>query len=241
MISRVAPVAGQVLLALAAVYGLLVGLGLLLTSGLEESALLDREEEVNEALAGGRTSLLNDLTYVLSGLGNTWAVIGALVVVAAALRLATKRWTLSGYLVLAVSGQVIVFLLVQVTIERPRPDVERLDVAPPTSSFPSGHTGAAIALFLGSALLVAWYVRRRWIKVVALTLLVSVPVLVAYARLYRGMHFPSDIVGSVVNGLSCVAIAARSVLGPARRGDPALDPPVAPARYLAGASSVGPA
>ena len=84
--------------------------------------------------------------------------------------------------------------------------------------------------FLASALLVAWYVKRRWVKILALTLLVSVPLLVAYGRLYRGMHHPTDIVSAYLNGITCITIAATNVLGRGwRRGDAAPDPSPTPA------------
>lgn len=236
MLNRVARIAGRVIVLLAVLYGVLVGIGLLLTKVFERSALIREEDELNQALADGRTPTMNDVTYVLSGLGNTGAIIGAMLVVAIALRLASKKWTLSVFLVLAVSAQALVFLLVTLTISRQRPDVKRLDDSPPTSSFPSGHTGAATALFLASALLVAWYVKRRWVKILAVTLLVAVPLLVAYGRLYRGMHHPTDIVGAYLNGITCITIAATNVLGRGwRRGDAGSDP--SPAPVTTGAST----
>jgi len=230
MLGQVARTAGRVVVLLAVLYGVLVGIGLLLTKVFERSALVREEAELNQALADGRTPTMNDVTYVLSGLGNTGAIIGAMVVVAVALRLASKKWSLSVFLVLAVSAQALVFLLVTLTISRQRPDVKQLDESPPTSSYPSGHTGAATALFLASALLVAWYVRRRWVKILALVVLVAVPLLVAYGRLYRGMHHPTDIVGAYVNGITCVTIAAANVLGRGwRRGEGGPDPSPFPA------------
>lgn len=236
MLRRVARIAGRVIVLLAVLYGVLVGIGLLLTKVFEKSALVREEDEFNQALADGRTPTMNDITYVLSGLGNTGAIIGAMLVVAIALRLASKKWTLSVFLVLAVSAQALVFLLVTLTISRQRPDVKKLDDSPPTSSFPSGHTGAATALFLASALLVAWYVRRRWVRILGITLLVAVPLLVAYGRLYRGMHHPTDIVGAYLNGIASITIAATSVLGRGRRrrGDGGPDP--SPAPVAAGAT-----
>lgn len=235
MLTRVARVAGRVLLLLAVLYGVLVGIGLLLTRVLENSDLVREEEELNQALADGRTPTMNDVTYLLSGLGNTGAIIGALVVVAIGLRLAMKRWEPSVFLLVAVSAQALVFLLVTLTISRQRPDVKQLDTSPPTSSFPSGHTGAATALFVASALLVGWYVRRRAVKIAAVTLLVAVPLLVAYGRLYRGMHHPSDILGAYLNGLACITIASTNVLGrgwrrSARHPDPLAAPVTAGAR-----------
>ena len=213
MITSVSRIAGRVLALLALLYALLVGLGLLLTKVIEHSWLIREEDGVNRALADSRTPTMNDVTYLLSGLGNTQAIIGALVVVAIILRIASRRWSMSVFLILAVSAQAVVFLLVTLTIDRRRPHVRHLDGSPPTSSFPSGHTGAATALFVASALLVLWYVRKRWVKILAITVLVAVPLLVAYGRLYRGMHHPTDIVGSYVNGLTCVVIAATTVFG----------------------------
>jgi hypothetical protein len=213
MITSVSRIAGRVLVLLAVLYALLVGLGLLLTKVIEHSWLIREEDGVNRALEDGRTPTMNDVTYVLSGLGNTQAIIAAMVIVAIALRVASRRWRMSVFLVLAVSAQALVFLLVTLTIDRQRPHVRHLDSSPPTSSFPSGHTGAATALFLASALLVLWFVRKRWVKIVGVTVLVAVPLLVAYGRLYRGMHHPTDIVGAYVNGLTCIAIAAGGVFG----------------------------
>ena len=162
---------------------------------------------------------MNDVTYLLSGLGNTQAIIGAMLVVAIALRIASRRWTMSVFLVLAVSAQAFVFLLVTLTIDRRRPEVRHLDGSPPTSSFPSGHTGAATALFIASALLVFWFVRRRWVKILGITVLVSVPLLVAYGRLYRGMHHPTDVLSGILLGLACLAFGWLAVRAAWPEGD----------------------
>ena len=57
----------------------------------------------------------------------------------------------------------------------------------------------------------ALIVRRTWLKWLCWAL-VLVPVAVALSRLYRGMHHPSDVIASFINGGICVAVTARSVL-----------------------------
>lgn len=213
MLARLAPVAARILLSLVALWAVLVGIGLLLTHVLNHTGFPHAEDGVDRGLAAHRTPTLNDVTYVLSGLGNTAAIVGALVVVAGALRLALKRWNESIFLVVAVSGQALVFFCTQLLLTRQRPHVKRLDSSPPTSSYPSGHTGAATALFVGSAMLIIWYVRRRWVEILAVTVFLTVPLLVAYGRLYRGMHHPTDVLVAFLNGLACVAIAGVFVLG----------------------------
>ncbi len=42
---------------------------------------------------------------------------------------------------------------------------------------------------------------RAWLRRVAVAAAVAVPVCVAFARLYRGMHFPSDVAGGALLGL----------------------------------------
>lgn len=232
--ARHVPAAAKILGCLVLLWAVLLGIGYLLAHVWQGSAWQHAEDHVNSGLADNRTGRLNDLTYVLSGLGNTAAIIGALLVVAVAMRLALKRWRESLFLVIAVAGQALVFFCVQLLITRQRPHVKRLDASPPTSSFPSGHTGAATALFIASALLVAWYVRRRWVKTLAVTVLLLVPFAVAYGRLYRGMHHPTDVAAAFFNGVACIAIASTFVLG--RRGWSASpDPSVAPEPATAGA------
>jgi undecaprenyl-diphosphatase len=234
MISRITRIAAKVLLSLAVVYAVLVGIALLLTKVLDHSGLTRVEDDVNTGLADHRDKPLNDLTYLLSGLGNTAAIIGAMVVVAIAMRFALKRWPEPIFLIVAVSAQALVFFCVQLTVTRQRPHVKRLDSSPPTSSFPSGHTGAATALYVASALLVVWYVRRQWVKILSVTVLLAVPLLVAYGRLYRGMHHPTDVLAAFLNGLACVAIASLFVLNRRGWGEPE-DPSQAPTQVSAGA------
>ena len=234
--SRIARTVGLVLLLLALDYLLLLGIGLLLTKTFKGESWLTAEDDLNTDLAHNRDKTLNDASYIGSGLGNTAAIVGALIVVAIGLVVAMKKWRPSWFLVTAVAGQALVFLCVQFAVKRPRPDVKRLDSGIPTSSYPSGHTGAATALFVGSALLVAWYVRRRWLKTLAVTVFLAVPLVVAISRLYRGAHHLTDVLAAYVNGAVTLSIAAGLLLarGPLARlcqldGDDASDPQAAPA------------
>jgi membrane-associated phospholipid phosphatase len=69
--------------------------------------------------------------------------------------------------------------------------------------FPSGHAQSSLT-FWGLAALLA---RRRWFTVVA-TLIV---VLVAFSRMYLGVHVPLDVVGGMTLGALMVAVAIAAV------------------------------
>jgi membrane-associated phospholipid phosphatase len=182
---------------------LVVGVGLLLTGPL--AALGERELAVNEWFVEQRTVVLDALTLVWSNIGTTETVIGICLVVAGLVWWRTRQWCYAVVPAIAVAVQAAVFMLAALVVGRDRPDVEQLDVAPPTSSYPSGHTGASIALYLTLALM-AQRIERTWLRVAVTVVLVILPVLVAYARLYRGMHQLSDVIMGLVNGLVCVVL-----------------------------------
>ena len=100
----------------------------------------------------------------------------------------------------AIVGELLVFLVVTFVVQRDRPDVPRLDAAPPTSSFPSGHTAAAVAIY-GCLAIVIWRnLSNRPAALVLATLCWTVPLVVGLSRIYRGMHHPSDVVMGALGG-----------------------------------------
>jgi cytochrome c biogenesis protein CcdA len=126
--SRITRTAGIVLILLALDYLLLLGIGLLLTKTFKGEGWLTAEDDLNTDLAHNRDKALTDASYVGSGLGNTAAIVGALIVVAIALAVAMRKLRPSMFLVVAVAGQALVFLCVQFAVKRPRapvPQVER--------------------------------------------------------------------------------------------------------------------
>jgi membrane-associated phospholipid phosphatase len=65
------------------------------------------------------------------------------------------------------------------------------------ASFPSGHSSAAFACSV--ALLIALPKKYKWIGVIA----VIYASIMAFSRLYVGVHYPSDVVGGVLIGTAC--------------------------------------
>jgi undecaprenyl-diphosphatase len=84
----------------------------------------------------------------------------------------------------------------------------------PMHSFPSGHTGAAVAVY-GLVVVLVWtYARsaRWWVAPLLL-----VPLLVAVSRLYAGVHHLSDVLTSVLYGSVWLAATATVLLSGVRR------------------------
>ncbi|WP_435188658.1 phosphatase PAP2 family protein [Streptomyces sp. bgisy126] len=222
---------GRALLLLPVQAALVAVLGLLVTGPLAEHLPLSEEDGVNRALAVHRTPSATWLTDWLSLVADTQTVIGLTLFCVLGLLLLPRvpRWWEAGFLAVSVAAQSAVFLLVTIVVERDRPDVPRLDGAPPTSSFPSGHVGASVALYGGLAVLAARHLRGLWRNVVV-GLLLLIPLAVAFSRLYRGMHHPSDVVAGVLNGACTLLLVGSALLSNARKDETAPEPAVRGAR-----------
>lgn len=164
------------------------------------------EEKINESLASSRTPFLNDVTLVFSWVGATVSIIGLCLVVVVLVWRHTRQWWYAVVPLIAISAQALVFFFTTLLIDRERPDVEKLDNSPPTSSFPSGHTGAATGLYFTLALM-ALRIRQPALRGLVVTGCLFVPFMVGTARIYRGMHHLSDVVVAMVNGLVACLLA----------------------------------
>ncbi|GAA3021267.1 hypothetical protein GCM10017559_52460 [Streptosporangium longisporum] len=202
-----------ILMPLVAMAVLTIAVGLLITKVLQTTTLIANDRGVNERLAGDRTEYWSSITDTLSGLSDTPVIIAGTAVLVVVFRLVFKRWNESIFLALAVFSQSAIFLLATVFAQRKRPAVQHLDPAPPTSSFPSGHTSAAVAFYAGIALVLILHTHRfKILNVVWVLVGLGIPVGIAYSRMYRGMHHLSDVSWGFLLGLVCIAVAANALL-----------------------------
>ena len=189
----------------------LVLLGLALTHLSDTGVLRRWDLFVDRWLAGQRTSGLDTVTRFGNEVANTQTVVVVGLVAFFVLRAWLGRWFESWVLAVALAGEVVIFLAVTAAVHRPRPDVPRLDQAPPTSSFPSGHTMAAVVLYGCLAVLLLRYAGSRLAVPVAV-LLWLVPLGVAASRLYRGMHYPTDVLAGALAGAVWLLVVVRTML-----------------------------
>jgi undecaprenyl-diphosphatase len=189
-----------------ALWVVMCGLGYLLTNPLKDTTFERGDGSIDRFLARHRGEPWTTLTHLLTFAAETYTVIGVGLVFFIGMRLHLGRWRESCFLLAAVAGEVLIFVCTTVVIDRRRPAVPHLDAAPPTSSFPSGHTAAACTLYGALALIALSASSRTWLRTLAVLVGALAPVTVASARLYRGMHFPTDVISGALLAIVWLAI-----------------------------------
>jgi membrane-associated phospholipid phosphatase len=184
---------------------LLVGTGLLVSHVLAHGGVGHWDVSVNRWMARQRAGPLDFWTAVGSQIANTPAVVGIAVVVAVVLAL-RKMWPYLALLAVGLAVEFATFLTTTLVVDRPRPPVRALDTAPPTSSFPSGHTAAAVVLYLGLAIIVTRHIRSHLMRALVWLVAAAVPVAVGLSRMYRGMHHPTDVMAGALLGTAALLV-----------------------------------
>lgn len=183
-----------------------IALGFLVTDVLLDIGGLRRADNsfVN-SLVEERTPFLSDASALLSTVGGAPLLpilVGVIALVAAVLR----QWLVAAFAAFALMVESATYRVTSLAVPRDRPHVHRLEDLPADASYPSGHTAAAIAVYAGLVLLLTSRFPTPALRVFAWALAIVIPVLVALARMYRGMHHPLDAAGGLVIGIGALLV-----------------------------------
>ena len=106
-----------------------------------------------------------------------------------------RQWGMAAATAISFLGAISINTILKLIYERPRPDILVPLVVVDSYSFPSGHTITAVALY-GFMAYIFWRNSRH--NLAFLTMLWAG--LIAFSRIYLGVHYPSDVLGAVAVG-----------------------------------------
>lgn len=178
-------------------FGLLYLIGYLLTHYTKGTWLGRFDDGVPRWLQTFRDSSLDQISNGWSKAGDTHAILAISLVFCPIALALWRQWRPVVFIVLAMFGELTLFLASAAVVDRPRPPVPQLDPPLPTSSFPSGHIAATLCLWVSIAILVMGRTRGWW-RWIFVALAVIMPVGVAVSRMYRGEHHPTDVLGAMI-------------------------------------------
>lgn len=181
--------------------------GLLLTKRFADSSLLQDDVSIERWFVDHRTPTWTALSWWGSMLAETSTKVVLTVVVCGFLLHRYKRWYEATIVAVPLILEAASFLTITLLVRRPRPDVPRLDGSPVNSSFPSGHTAAALcyaAIVVVVALHASTKRGRVWF---GCAVVAFVTVAVGVARMYRGMHHLTDVAAGVLLGAVSVMVS----------------------------------
>jgi len=178
----------------------MVVLGYLVTDVLPTMSIGRWDADVPRRLVEYRQQQGVSESKLITTMSETPTIITLTVLTAVLFRWIFGRWRESLVVIYAVVGETAIFVATTFVIERARPNVPHLDQAPPTSSFPSGHTAAAVCFYGSIAAIILWHNRSRWLNVIAVVVCAAVPLMIASSRVYRGMHYPTDVLAGLLLG-----------------------------------------
>ena len=193
-------------------FGVLVALGIVLVVGaawlfggiaedvVSGDPLVVVDSIIATWLHAHATNSLTNLMVHVSSLGSPW-IVASIASTAALLFLWKRLWFWVLMIVVAVPGGTLINVALKYIFQRPRPIGADSLLALTSYSFPSGHAMAATVLYGTLALFFTSQVQSTRLRLAFSLTAVFVILFVAFSRMYLGVHYLSDVLAGITEGI----------------------------------------
>lgn len=187
---------------------IVTGLGLALVHLDALAGLRDADLEISRWFVDRRTPGLDSFAQFWSTFADTIAICGVALVASVVLWLRHRRRD-AVLIAFGLALEAATFISANNLVRRDRPPVETVGEAPTTFSFPSGHVAATLVLYGALALITLLFVRHVLLRALVAAVPIVLTGFVAWARIYRGMHYTLDVVVGIALGLAVLILMVR--------------------------------
>lgn len=156
---------------------------------------------VGEAVRSLRSPVLNAVMIPITHLGNKWTLIGIGIVL---IVIDIVKWKKIDYplAVLTCLIDLLIYKILKVLVQRPRPDRIFWLVVESGYSFPSGHSMNGIFCY-GMMIYLLWRnCEDKKLRDILTVVLAAIVPLIAFSRVYVGVHHPTDVMAGLAAGLA---------------------------------------
>lgn len=157
-----------------------------------------------------RTPMQTTFFRVVTTLANTQTIILLIIITVAVLWRKNQR-LLVGLVIAAAAGEETITYVIKNLVHRMRPGVALRLIGEDSYSFPSGHVVRATVLFGLLAYLIYRTYTSTVARIVTIGLYILTVFLVAVSRIYLGVHYPTDVWGSILLGGAMLATTIGAI------------------------------
>jgi len=193
---------GALLIGIAGMVASLVVLGFI-ANGVRDQEVFALDTWATPFLHSIQSPAFNNLMVGLTTMGAVTIVLPVLVVVGGGL-LVVKRYGAFMFLVISLSGSMLIDSVMKLIFERPRPKLDYAAVLP-DYSFPSGHAMNGVAFYVAIGLIL-WSVFGRRVGLLATIVAAVLAFGIGVSRIYLGYHYLTDVVGGWLAGIMWLLI-----------------------------------
>jgi undecaprenyl-diphosphatase len=175
-------------------------------NGIEDQSWISFDQQFMWPTAVNKSSPFTDFMLTLTYLGST---ISITIIVALAILFCHFKGKKSERLILvsAVTGSVLLIQITKYIFERQRPDSNNLLERANGFSFPSGHATGSFAVLGAIFYIMGRDCPRRYQRYTIWLLGALVALMIGVSRVYLGVHYPTDVIGGFLLGLSILLLS----------------------------------